>query len=258
MAIDSIAALIAAPTGTPAAPSGTAAAARGTGTPSPAAAASGAPPAPASATSTAPSASAQASTDAAADRFLTLLVTQLRNQDPLNPLDNAQVTTQLAQLSTVTGINKLNDSFAALAAQFAAAQYLQALPLVGHDVTIAGNKMALTDGKASYGVAYAAPADHVIVKISNSAGKVVRTIDMASPQPAGVANYTWDGKADDGSACADGTYTIDVAATAAGKEVVVDTLEIARVTGVIPGERTTLLSLGSLGIIDLSQVLQIN
>src|SRR5512134_2083155 len=76
---------------------------------------------------------AASASEEAADRFLTLLVTQLRNQDPLNPLDNAQVTTQLAQLSTVSGINKLNETVAALSASFAAGQYLQAVGLVGRD-----------------------------------------------------------------------------------------------------------------------------
>jgi flagellar basal-body rod modification protein FlgD len=201
--------------------------------------------------------SAQASTDAAADRFLTLLVTQLRNQDPLNPLDNAQVTTQLAQLSTVTGINKLNDTVAAMSAQFAASQYLQALPLVGRDVTIAGNRMTLSDGKASYGIAFSQPADQYTVTITDSAGKVVRTI-QATQQSTGVVNLEWDGEANDGSTCPDGTYTFAVTATAAGSPSSADTLEIAHVTGIVPGNNGTLLSLGSLGFVDLAQVLQIN
>ncbi len=255
MTIDSLSSFLSAPTMTPSATAANAAAssanAPATNAANAATAATGTPAATGAS-------SAQNSTDAAADRFLTLLVSQLRNQDPLNPLDNAQVTTQLAQLSTVTGINKLNDAFAALTAQFAAGQYLQALPLVGHDVTIAGNKIALADGKSSYGVAFAAPADQVTVKITDAAGRVVRTIQLASQQPAGVANYTWDGKADDGSACPDGTYTFAVTATAAGKDVATDALEIAHVAGIVPGNNTTLLSLGSLGIIDLSQVLQIN
>src|SRR6266511_200492 len=250
MTIDSISALIAAPTA--ASPASAAAA-----TPASASASTSA----SSATSTASASSAssaQASTDAASDRFLTLLVTQLRNQDPLNPLDNAQITTQLAQLSTVTGINKLNDSVAAMSAQFAAGQYLQALPLVGHDVMIAGNKTTLADGAAQYGIAFAQPADHVTVTISDADGRVVRTIKMTSQQPAGVANFTWDGKKDDGSACPDATYTVGVTASAGASSVNADTLTIGHVTGVIPGNNTPLLPIGSLGIVDLAQVLQIN
>jgi flagellar basal-body rod modification protein FlgD len=215
-------------------------------------------PAPGAASTTAAGATAAAtSPDAAADRFLTLLVTQLRNQDPLNPLDNAQVTTQLAQLSTVTGINKLNDAVAALSASFQAGQYLQALGLVGHDVTVAGNQLALADGEARYGVAFAGAADHASVKITDASGKVVRTIELGA-QSAGVANFTWDGKADDGSTCVDGTYTISVSASSGAQPVAADPLIIGRVSGIIPGDRGTLLQLGSLGIVDLAQVLQIN
>jgi flagellar basal-body rod modification protein FlgD len=96
----------------------------------------------------------------ASDRFLTLLVTQLRNQDPLNPLDNAQVTTQLAQLSTVSGINKLNETVASLSASFAAGQYLQAMGLVDREVVVAGDKLALEEGKAQYGMAIAKDPRH--------------------------------------------------------------------------------------------------
>src|SRR5687768_18113691 len=102
---------------------------------------------------------AKSATDDIQDRFLKLLVTQLRNQDPLNPLDNAQVTTQLAQISTVSGINKLNDTVASLSASMAAGQYLQAVGLVGRDVVVAGTKLTLADGKAPYAMAIAKDAD---------------------------------------------------------------------------------------------------
>ncbi len=219
-------------------------------------AALGAPSASSSTAST--STTSSTSPDAAADRFLTLLVTQLRNQDPLNPLDNAQVTSQLAQLSTVTGINKLNDTVAAMSAQFAAGQYLQALPMVGHDVLVADNRMTLTEGKGQYAATFAAAADHVSVKISDADGKVVRTIDTDATQAAGVATFAWDGKKDDGTACADGTYTVAVTATKAGASVAIDTLTVGHVSGVVPGTNSTLLQLGNLGVVDLAQILQIN
>lgn len=226
---------------------GTAAAAKATTAASPATAAS----------PTTGAGGAVAAPDAAADRFLTLLVTQLRNQDPLNPLDNAQITSQLAQLSTVSGINKLNDAFASLQASFQANQYLQATGLVGHDVTVAGNKLTLTDGTSNYGIAFGASADHVTVTIADASGRVVRTID-AGNQPAGVSRLAWDGRADNGSVCADGAYTVSVTASSGGKPVAADSLTIARVTGIVPGNNGTLLQLGSLGIVDLAQVLQFN
>lgn len=155
----------------------------------------------------------------ASDRFLTLLVTQLRNQDPLNPLDNAQVTTQMAQISTVSGINKLNETIGALAASFAAGQYLQAVGLVGHEVTIAGDRVELADGKGAYGMALAGDAD---------------------------------------AALPDGQYTISITATAKGEAVAVDPLTIAQVTGVAPTAAGTVVTLGGIGNVALADILQIH
>jgi flagellar basal-body rod modification protein FlgD len=86
----------------------------------------------------------------------------------------------------------------------------------------------------------------------------VRTIQMTTQQNAGVQTYEWDGRADDGSPCPDGNYTIGVTASAGADPVTADTLTIARVNGVVPGNNGTLLQLAGLGIVDLAQVLQIN
>jgi flagellar basal-body rod modification protein FlgD len=201
--------------------------------------------------------SAAAATQEASDRFLTLLVTQLRNQDPLNPLDNAQITTQLAQISTVSGINKLNDTVASLSASMAAGQYLQAISLVGRDVVVAGDKMTLADGKAPYGMAIAKDADTVTVTIKDAGGVVVRTIDLGA-QKSGIHTFEWNGMDGAGKAMAEGTYTMSVTATASGEAVATDALTIAKVGGVSPTAQGTMLSLGSLGTIALAEILQIN
>lgn len=201
--------------------------------------------------------SAAAAAQEASDRFLTLLVTQLRNQDPLNPLDNAQVTTQLAQISTVSGINKLNDTVASLSASMAAGQYLQAINLVGRDVVVAGEKMTLADGKAPYGMAVAKDADAVKVTIKDAAGVVVRTIDLGA-QKAGLHTFEWDGMDAAGKPMPAGTYSMSVTATAKGEAVATDALTIAKVTGVAPTAQGTVLTLGSLGTTALDEILQIN
>ena len=193
----------------------------------------------------------------ASDRFLTLLVTQLRNQDPLNPLDNAQVTTQLAQISTVSGINKLNDTVASLSASMAAGQYLQATGLVGRDVVVAGGKLTLAEGKAPYGMALAKDADAVTVTIKDAAGVVVRTIELGA-QKSGIRTFAWDGKNDAGKAMTAGDYTMSVTATSKGEAVTTDPLTIAKVTGVAPTAQGTILMLGSLGTVALSEILQVN
>ena len=189
----------------------------------------------------APSSTAAAAKDAA-DRFLTLLVAQLQNQDPLNPLDNAQVTTQLAQISTVSGINQLNDTVAALGASMGISQYLQAANLVGHDVVLGGNDIGLVEGKGQGGMQLSGDADHVTVTISDEAGNVVRTLDLAG-QKAGTRFFDWDGKTDSGSAAPEGHYTFAVTATAAGKAVTFDTLMHATVEGIVSTSSGALLQL---------------
>ena len=189
----------------------------------------------------------------AADRFLTLLVSQLKNQDPLNPMDNAQITTQLAQISTVSGINRLNDTVAALAASFGANQSLQAASLVGHDVLAPGDKLQLAGGKGQGGFSLAQDADQVLIT------RAVRKIDLG-PQAAGTQAFAWDGQTDAGPAAPDGMYTFAVSATANGKQLGVDTLMSGHVDGVVPGskDQATQLQIGRLGRVDLSQVVEIN
>ena len=86
------------------------------------------------------------SDSASADRFLKLLVAQMQNQDPLNPMDNAQVTSQMAQINTVNGIQQLNTTVQGLTTQFTQMQALQGASLVGHDVIVPGNKLDIANG----------------------------------------------------------------------------------------------------------------
>src|SRR5690242_20428596 len=101
------------------------------------------------------------------DRFLKLLVTQMKNQDPLNPMDNAQVTTQLAQISTVGGIDKLNTTLQTLSSSMLAAQSVQSSAIIGRDVYASGSTLALADGKATGAFELKQDADHVFVQISD-------------------------------------------------------------------------------------------
>src|SRR4051812_12831974 len=111
------------------------------------------------------------------DRFLTLLVTQIQNQDPLNPMDNAQVTSQLAQLNTVSGIAQLNKTMEGLAATFGAGQTLQAASMVGRNVMVAGDTADLVyngnAGQAYFGAELTQPVDALQVSIYDQAGKLV-------------------------------------------------------------------------------------
>jgi len=147
---------------------------------------------------------AEGSVEADQDKFMTLLVTQLKNQDPMNPLDNAQITSQLAQLSTVTGINKLNTSLEALKGSYQSSEALQAANMIGRGVLLEGNRVRLADGKAILGVELASSADNVQVIITDPrTGKDVHTINMG-PQAAGTVPLAWDGVTDSAKLDADG------------------------------------------------------
>src|SRR5690348_4104524 len=145
------------------------------------------------------------------DRFLKLLVTQMKNQDPLNPLDNAQVTSQLAQISTVNGIEKLNTTIQAMASSFAAGQSLQAAGMIGKDVLVPASALSLAGGNALFGVDLKQPADQVKVSIYDASGRQVRTMDLGA-QAAGSLALAWDGKGSDGAQAADGDYRVSVSA----------------------------------------------
>jgi flagellar basal-body rod modification protein FlgD len=206
------------------------------------------------------SSAASSATSAAAsgtdigDRFLTLLVTQLKNQDPMNPMDNAQLTSQLAQISTVTGISKLNDTVSGLSAALGSNQYLQAAGLVGHSVLVPGNKLPLADGKGGGGFDLAQDADSVVVSVSDATGRVVREVELGA-QTAGMQSFSWDGLTSSGAKAADGAYTFTVSASAGGNALKPDTYMLGHVDGVVVGDTgSTQVQLGRLGRVDLSQV----
>lgn len=136
---------------------------------------------------------------AASDRFLKLLVTQMQNQDPLNPMDNAQITSQMAQISTVDGLTKLNGTVEGLNSQFVQMQALQGAALVGHDVTLAGNGLWIENGTGVGAFDLAGAADTVKVEVLDTSGRVVDTLQLGAAS-SGRHSFDWDaGKTADGS-----------------------------------------------------------
>ena len=171
------------------------------------------------------------------DRFLKLLVAQMNNQDPLNPLDNAQVTSQMAQINTVTGINGLNDTVAKLLDQFTRLETMQAAQLTGRNVLVAGNTLSLAPAtagapaNAGAGFSLDLPADKVKVEVRDANGAVVRTLQLGA-KADGITRFDWDGRTDSGTDAPAGNYTFSVTATAAGKESAATALAVRRVEGV--------------------------
>ena len=201
-------------------------------------------------------AAAKAADPGSEDRFLKLLVAQLKNQDPLSPMDNAQVTSQMAQISTVSGIDKLNATLQAMTGSMAATQPVQAAGLVGHKVLVPGSSLALADGAAAAGFSLGQPVDQLTVIIRDSIGGVLHQVNLGA-QKAGMQTFAWDGVADNGQMAVNGTYTFEVSGMAAGKKVAAQTLVLGRVDAVRPDKDGVKLTLGGFGDASLSDVQQI-
>lgn len=189
------------------------------------------------------------------DRFLTLLVTQLRNQDPLNPMDNAEVTSQIAQLSTVNGVNQLNNTLLALSGQLDLSQSMQAAALIGKGVLVPGSRVLLGSVPGDeqqkqatpLGVDVVSPAAGVEVIISDAAGMPVRTLDLGA-QAAGVMEVQWDGRDDGGRAVSDGAYTARATAKdVEGRPLPIEMLSWGLVASVDTSAQGAQVDLGLMG-----------
>ena len=204
-----------------------------------------------------PAAAATQSTAAAAqDTFMKLLVTQMKNQDPLNPLDNAQVTSQLAQLSTVTGIEKMNTTLQSLIGSYQSSQTLQAAGMIGHGVLAAGSSLNLNNAQAPFGIDLTVPADDVKVTIKDASGRAIHSMDLGSQQ-AGLLALQWDGTTDSGAAAANGQYSFTVSATQGGQNISASTLSFGQVTSVASSGQGVVLNVPGLGQVNLADIRQI-
>jgi flagellar basal-body rod modification protein FlgD len=190
------------------------------------------------------------------DRFLKLLTTQLKNQDPLNPMDNAQLTSQLAQISTVDGIERLNATLQKLVSNSVDAEAMQAASLVGHQVMVAGSGLQLTDSGAVGGVDLGSAADSVTLTIKDPNGLVIKMLDLGSLE-AGTNNFTWDGKTDSGAQAVNGAYSLSVDAKRGTDKVAASILQLAGVVSVNRSSQGVTLDLGQLGLAKMSDVKQI-
>lgn len=190
------------------------------------------------------------------DRFLKLLVTQMKNQDPLNPMDNAQVTSQMAQLSTVTGIDKLNSTVEALSANMLASQSLSAVSMIGHPALVAGTQIDLLNSQGDAAVELTQPVDNLTVSISDASGNVVRTLNMGA-QKAGFANIQWDGRTDAGQIAKDGKYSFSAVSTLAGRKSDATTLSYGMVNSVAQTQNGVTVNVGQLGEVSLNSIKKI-
>ncbi|MDQ0741908.1 flagellar hook assembly protein FlgD [Pseudomonas sp. W4I3] len=192
------------------------------------------------------------------DAFLQLLVTQLKNQNPLSPQDNGAFVAQLAQFSSLEGINTLNDSVNNISSNFSSSQALQASSLVGRSIITQTDKALVDTSKSMTGsVAVTAATGNVSIKITDKDGNVVRTLDMGA-QGAGTSDFIWDGKNDKGEVAPAGTYTFAASTkNDKGDAVALSTSLPATVTSVTlskTGGEMLLNLAGGMGSVKLSQI----
>jgi len=145
---------------------------------------------------------------------MTLLVAQLKNQDPMSPMDNAQMTSQMAQINTVTGIQQVNDTLKNMASQFTSMQVLQGSTMVGRNVLVESNQLTINGNTASGALDLSSNADAVKVDILSPGGQVLSTVDLGA-LPLGRQAFSWDASSYTGT----GAPSFRVTATLAGQPV---------------------------------------
>ena len=185
--------------------------------------------------------------------FLSLLVTQMRNQDPTQPMDSSQMVSQLAQISQVSATQALQTSFDALSTSLQGNQMLQASSMVGRGVTVPSAAGRLGESGMDGAVNVPGGGGQVIVQITDAAGSVVRTLDLGTPD-AGLVAFHWDGKGDDGKPAQTGAYGL----TAQAGTTAVATYVSGKVIGVGMTGDGAYLDIDGFGGALLSQVAQIN
>lgn len=194
------------------------------------------------------------------DQFLQLLVAQLNNQDPLSPQENGEFIAQLAQFSTLEGIENLNSTMESLLGSYQSSQALQASSLVGRSVTVPTSRSMVDTAAGMTGeLVLNRPSDHVSVSVYDDSGSLVTNLNMGA-QEAGLHKFTWDGTDDNGNVLPPGRYKFEANAVLEGENRQLATLLPANVDSVSLGMGKNggmVLNLSGLGSIELSDVFSI-
>jgi flagellar basal-body rod modification protein FlgD len=172
-------------------------------------------------------ADSNADPQAAQDRFLKLLVAQINSQDPLNPMDNAQMTTQMAQINTVSGIQQLNATLKGMSEQYSAMQGLQGTSLIGRQALVEGNSFNFDGDLARGALALSGPASQVAVDVMGTNGELIETVSLGA-LPGGQHAFNWNAKGIDPARVAG----FALRATEGGQPVIATPLTRTAVTSV--------------------------
>ena len=178
------------------------------------------------------------------DAFLQLLVTQLKLQDPTNPMDDKQLTAQLAQFSSLESLNNIQNTVEKIASKFDDTNILSGLKFLGTEVRVSGKEIIKQDGKISQ-VIYKLNGDatRTYVNIFDQYGNIVNTVELG-PKNQGTYTFEWDGKDFDGNVLPDGQYSLAFGAERVnGESVLIDTEVYGKVVGVTKQDSNIILEL---------------
>ncbi|MFI3221891.1 MAG: flagellar hook capping FlgD N-terminal domain-containing protein [Methylococcaceae bacterium] len=189
--------------------------------------------------------------------FMTLLIAQMKNQDPTSPMDNNQMAAQMAQLNMVSGINKMNDTLTALSSNQQISNSMQATALIGHQVMVTSNKLQLNGGTSHMAMDLSQNADNVVMNISDSNGNLISTLNLGS-KAAGIQNISWNGQTNAGSLATDDTYTYNITASSNGAAISATTLSsgLVQSVSISSGQvQANVSTLGNVALADIHQVI---
>lgn len=203
--------------------------------------------------SVAATSSAATPVSAEQNQFMTLLVAQMRNQDPLDPMDNNQMSSQMALLNMVSGINTLNKTLSSMSASQQLGDSFKATDLIGHTVLVPSSSVLLNNGKGDFSVEIPENVQSSAISLLDKQGNLVKSFNLGAA-PAGLHALSWDGTTDDGQVLADGTYTIKVDALKNGSAVNAVSLVTDRVDNLVLSGGLASLQLSKLGNIGLSDI----
>ncbi len=198
--------------------------------------------------------------DLGQEEFLTLMLEQFRNQDPLSPAESGEFLGQLAQFGTVNGIQELQQSFESLSESLFSDQALQASNLVGRQVLVPSNFAALeAEQEITGGIELPVSSPGVNLQITDSSGRLVRQLSLG-PNPQGIAPFAWDGLDDTGNPAPPGAYRIEAQAVQSGVSESVPVFINAEVQSVTFGGSTggVVLNVAGVGELTLDQIKQIS
>jgi len=190
--------------------------------------------------------------------FLTLLVAQIKNQDPTDPLKNTELTSQLAQINTASGIERLNNTANKLSHQIQKNQNIQLSSLIGHHVMIHNKTIVHTQNvPTKFGIELIGNATSVQIQITDKNKKVLYIKNLKDTK-ADIYNFFWDGKDLDNKSVMTGKYDISVIAKNEDQDVPVNSLSEALVNSVIFSSNNPVIDLGTEGNVIFSEIYEIS